>query len=209
MRTRRKLIDAAAAVISKRGYRAATIADIMEAGDVTRGALYFHFSSKRALADAIIQEQTLPYTVTAPGSPLQRLISMSLEIGRGLQNDPLLRAGTRITVDTVFDDAPVTPFEEWNTVAVALLTEARDAGELLPHIDPGTCGEFIVAAFTGVQLFSQAASGHADLSERITNLWRLLLPGIAHPAAITYLNPTFPDSRPGAPADQPLEPSDA
>ncbi|WP_055489763.1 ScbR family autoregulator-binding transcription factor [Streptomyces sp. TP-A0356] len=188
LRTRQKLLEAAAKVISARGYRAATIAEILKAADITKGALYFHFDSKQALADAIIKEQTLPYAPVEPPSPLQRLIDMSLEIGRGLQTDPLLMAGTRIAVDTLFDESPVTPFQDWTGVAVSLLTEARRAGEVLPHVEPSECAELIIAAYTGVQLFSQAASGRKDLTERIVTLWKHLLPSIANPAAIAHLD---------------------
>ncbi|MFD6414028.1 TetR family transcriptional regulator, partial [Nocardia asteroides] len=46
IRTRRNILEAAAKIFEERGYQAATIAEILGAAGVTKGALYFHFSSK-------------------------------------------------------------------------------------------------------------------------------------------------------------------
>jgi len=50
VRTRRAVLEAAAAVFAERGYAAATIGEILARAQVTKGALYFHFDSKAALA---------------------------------------------------------------------------------------------------------------------------------------------------------------
>jgi AcrR family transcriptional regulator len=57
VRTRRAVVEAAAAVFAEHGYAAATIAEILERADVTKGALYFHFGSKEALARGVIDAQ--------------------------------------------------------------------------------------------------------------------------------------------------------
>lgn len=57
VRTRRAILEAAASVFDERGYEAATIADILTRAGVTKGALYFHFSSKQDLARGVLDEQ--------------------------------------------------------------------------------------------------------------------------------------------------------
>lgn len=57
VRTRRAILEAAAAVFDERGYEAATIADILARAGVTKGALYFHFCSKQELAQGVLDEQ--------------------------------------------------------------------------------------------------------------------------------------------------------
>ncbi len=47
VRTRHAVVQAAAQVFAERGYAAATIAEILDRAGVTKGALYFHFDSKR------------------------------------------------------------------------------------------------------------------------------------------------------------------
>jgi hypothetical protein len=46
-----------------------------------------------------------------------------------------------------------------------------------------------VAAFTGVQLVSEAVGRRADLHVRVAVMWRHILPSIAHPATIARLRP--------------------
>lgn len=60
VRTRRAVLEAAATVFAERGYAAATIAEILRRAGVTKGALYFHFGSKAALARGVLQEQLRP-----------------------------------------------------------------------------------------------------------------------------------------------------
>ncbi|MDX6353778.1 MAG: hypothetical protein QOF98_681, partial [Streptomyces sp.] len=55
--TRRKILEAAANIFEKDGYRAATITDILKVANVTKGALYFHFASKEELAQAVLEVQ--------------------------------------------------------------------------------------------------------------------------------------------------------
>nr|MDP9167903.1 TetR/AcrR family transcriptional regulator [Actinomycetota bacterium] len=54
--TRRKIIDSAVDLINEIGYPAAGLGDIIERAELTKGALYYHFDSKEALATAIIEE---------------------------------------------------------------------------------------------------------------------------------------------------------
>jgi AcrR family transcriptional regulator len=48
-RTRRDIYEAAMRLFARRGFEAATIADICEAADVARGTFFLHFPSKAAL----------------------------------------------------------------------------------------------------------------------------------------------------------------
>ena len=57
VRTRRAVLEAAAGVFAERGYAAATIAEILNRAGVTKGALYFHFDSKAALARGVLEER--------------------------------------------------------------------------------------------------------------------------------------------------------
>lgn len=56
-RTRRRVLVAAAGVFAQRGFARASMAEILDAAGVTKGALYFHFPGKEALAKAVVQEQ--------------------------------------------------------------------------------------------------------------------------------------------------------
>src|SRR5690349_4018941 len=54
-RTRGRLLDAAMAVFSERGYDAASLAEITERTDLGTGTLYLHFRDKRSLYEAMVR----------------------------------------------------------------------------------------------------------------------------------------------------------
>ncbi len=54
--TRQSILDAALVVFSQKGYHAATLADIAQAAEVTRGAIYHHFDNKARLYEALLGE---------------------------------------------------------------------------------------------------------------------------------------------------------
>src|SRR6202167_2403532 len=55
-RTRNRLLQAAFREVHRSGFQSAGIDTILEATNVTKGALYHHFESKEALGHAIIEE---------------------------------------------------------------------------------------------------------------------------------------------------------
>ncbi|MBZ4014521.1 TetR family transcriptional regulator [Streptomyces purpurogeneiscleroticus] len=190
VRTRQAVLVAAAQVIGERGYEAATIAEIIQRAQVTKGALYFHFPSKDALARAVIAEQTEMLVPPPSDSRVQDVIDFSHQVAQALRDDPVLQAGTRIAVETTFSREPLVPYQDWIEIVTRMFTEARERGELLSAVNPAKAAEFVVSSYMGVQLFSQATTNRADLHERVTSLWRHILPGLAPPGALSHLTPS-------------------
>lgn len=69
LRTRQLLLDSAIQQFAQRGVSNTTLTDIADAAGVTRGAVYWHFSSKSELFNAMWQEQL----------PLRELIHHKLQ----------------------------------------------------------------------------------------------------------------------------------
>ena len=57
-RTRERILDKAARLFRKHGYRGVSIDKIMAAAKLTRGGFYAHFASKDALFAAVIERET-------------------------------------------------------------------------------------------------------------------------------------------------------
>ncbi|MFJ5680521.1 ScbR family autoregulator-binding transcription factor [Streptomyces sp. NPDC093097] len=189
VRTRRAVLEAAAAVFGEFGYERAALTDILKRAGVTKGALYFHFPSKEALALAVINEQTQRSAPSLTEKGLQAAIDLTHDVVRALQHDTLLQAGIRLTIEGTFD-APVTaPYSAWVERCAELFAEGQERGEVLPHVVPEETAELLVGSFTGVQLLSQVLNGRADLPRRITQLWQHILPGIAAPGTLPHLKP--------------------
>ncbi|WP_443049318.1 ScbR family autoregulator-binding transcription factor [Streptomyces sp. NBC_00316] len=193
IRTRRTILAAAAAVFAEGGYEAATISEILNRAQVTKGALYFHFASKEELAQAILADQlsSVPMPpdrdlVLQQGLDYTYLLAYMLSRG-----DPMVQGSVRLTVevghphDGLDRKVPMAGWIEFNT---ATLTRAKENGELLSHVDVDDTARMFVAAFTGTQLLSKIMTGHADLVERVADIERHLMSSIAVPAVLVQLD---------------------
>lgn len=191
VQTRQEIILAAAKVFAERGYAAATVAEILKVAGLTKGAVYFHFSSKEELALAVISAQS-PWLetldLTAPG--FQPVIDMTTAYAVALLHDPVIRAAVRLVIEHGAFDKP--HIEAWRaTIDLTrdMLDRARETGDLLPGIDSSRTAETITGSFTGIQLTSQVLTGRSDLLERVALWWRLLLPGLVPADRLPLLNP--------------------
>ncbi|GAA2506493.1 ScbR family autoregulator-binding transcription factor [Streptomyces thermolineatus] len=197
VRTRQAILEAAASIFDERGYESASIAEILARGALTKGALYFHFTSKEDLARGVVAAQGEVLQVVEGDSPLQSLIDTSLWIADRLQTDVVLRAGIRLTVEGgVFDLPGAAPCQAWIEAYERLLAAALSEGELLPHVDPEGTAELLVGSFIGTQVLDRARGGRRDLSARVTAMWQHLLPGIAVCGMLPRLRTEAPGGTP-------------
>nr|WP_202523390.1 ScbR family autoregulator-binding transcription factor [Kitasatospora sp. SID7827] len=188
VRTREVILYAAAEVFDECGYSGASISKIMQRSGATQGGMYFHFKSKEGLAHAVMASQQEFIRLPPGRDGLQRLIDITFHIAGELQRNVLFRASVRLAVEQgelgLEDD---TAYQEWVQRFHAQLVAARECGELLEGVDEWEFATVLVGAYTGTQIFSNVATGRADLPERIASLWRYLLPAVATPQAAVLL----------------------
>ncbi|HJQ48147.1 MAG TPA: ScbR family autoregulator-binding transcription factor [Amycolatopsis sp.] len=191
--TRAAIIRGAAEAFDRFGYGGTSLSDVIALAGVTKGALYFHFSSKQELARAVIQRQhswsvgPAKEQVESDGPGLASVIQLSQRLANQLVHDPVVRAGVRLTLETgTFDTAMPDPYEEWIAATTELLHRAAHAGDLRPMVRPETLARYVVGAFTGVQVLSQVLTGRGDLPERILEMWELLLPALVPERKLAY-----------------------
>jgi AcrR family transcriptional regulator len=104
-RTRQTIIETSASVLERRGYAATSLDEIASEMGMSRGALYHHFPSKAVLAEAVVQAhyerwRELTTRIAEQGlSPLIRIITLTYEVGRNSQIDPVIRAGLRMQLE--------------------------------------------------------------------------------------------------------------
>jgi AcrR family transcriptional regulator len=186
--TRAAIIIAAADVFGALGYGGASMADICVAAGLTKGALYFHFESKEALALAVIDVQHERATALGgellhseqPG--LHVLLRMAFELARQLRTDPVSRAGIRLTMESSNLSTPVVrPYEEWIDACDVLLRRAILDGDVRADVDVAAAARFISPAFTGVQIVSDVLTGREDLMQRVVEMWSFVLPSLVVP----------------------------
>ncbi|MFD5873143.1 ScbR family autoregulator-binding transcription factor [Streptomyces sp. NPDC060322] len=188
IRTRRIFLEAAAEVFDEHGYDAATIAAILDRAGLTRGALYFHFTSKEELARGVLQEAVTSDGVTPQVFKLQEWVDIALLLAYRLPREPLLSASIRLSVDPRARSLFGTRWPDWIVLGTEILTEAKDRGELLPHVDPGVTSRLFVGAWTGVQLVAESMAEPPDLVAEISALFELILPNNAVPGVLARLD---------------------
>ncbi|MFC7896658.1 ScbR family autoregulator-binding transcription factor [Streptomyces sp. NPDC057381] len=189
IRTRRNILEAAAKIFEERGYQAATIAEILSTAGVTKGALYFHFSSKEQLALGVLQEQDQRFVIPERSCKLQELADVVLLHAYRLQSDPMVRAGVRLSMDQHAEGLDRSgPFMRWSEICRTLLEKGQVQGELLPHVVAPVTADIVVGTFAGIQSMSQAVSDYQDLRHRSSELLRHLFPSIAMPSVLASLD---------------------
>ena len=191
--TRRKIIDSAVDLINEIGYPAAGLGDIIERAELTKGALYYHFDSKEALATAIIEEgaQSVLGAFRAAGrssSPaMENIIHGSFVVTDVLGGDRVARAGARLLrTFGGFNPAAKNTFQVLVVELAEHIKTAATEGDLRPALDAETTGASIVAGMLGDELLSSALADGADLRARFARTWELLLPAIITDESLNY-----------------------
>lgn len=184
--TRGKVLLAAAEVFARTGFLSASMNDIVAAAGVTKGAVYFHFASKEALAVAIVEEQFAqwPAVVSAivenSPDPLTGVVALSYEVGSRFRDDVLTTAGIRLSFERELVNAAMpTPFVGWIGILQDLFGQARRAGQLRPGLQSGPIARAMVGSFFGIQHVSEILTDRTDLEARLDEFWKIFLTGIA------------------------------
>ena len=103
--TREAILHAAAEEFDRLGYERASLTAVLARAGLTKGAFYFHFPSKEAVAGALIERQSdlwaqMRESWRARGvDPLSALHGMFLESADRMAADVVLRAGVRLNAD--------------------------------------------------------------------------------------------------------------
>ncbi|AEN11038.1 MULTISPECIES: ScbR family autoregulator-binding transcription factor [unclassified Streptomyces] len=188
IRTRRIFLEAAAEVFDEHGYDAATIAAILERAGLTRGALYFHFTSKEELARGVLEEAVTSDGVLPQALKLQEWVDIALMLAYRLPREPMLSASIRLSVDPRARSLFGTRWPDWISLGATLLVEAKERGELLPHVDPIATSRLLVGAWTGVQLVTESMAEPPELVTEISALFELILPTAVVPGVLARLD---------------------
>lgn len=187
IRTRRIILEAAARIFDERGYEATTIAEILERAEVTKGALYFHFASKGDLARGVLAAAVTTEGVRPQAVKLQELIDILLLLAYRLPREPLLSAALRMAVDLQSRRRFGTRWPDWTELITEVLQEAKERGEVRPEVDEAETARMLVCSWTGVRVVTEGLPGDYDLPGEIASLLRLVLPAVADPDILPWL----------------------
>ncbi|HLW18470.1 MAG TPA: ScbR family autoregulator-binding transcription factor [Actinomycetota bacterium] len=186
--TRRCILDEAALAFARAGYAGTSLNDVIAATGLTKGAFYFHFASKEALALEVFrskQHEWAAKAVEAAGSEeraLDKLLAMTRATCDVHEIDPAARAVARLCWDLGEDPAlapQMTPFlTNWFDIVEDVLRRAQEEGDVRADVDARAVAEVCVASFIGINDVSHLLNGNVDLREKAEQLMDLILRAI-------------------------------
>ena len=184
--TREAILHAAAEEFDRLGYERTSLTAVLARAGLTKGAFYFHFPSKEAVAGALIERQSdlwaqVRESWRARGvDPLSALHGMFLESADRMAADVVLRAGVRLNADREigYPGVPSTHVM-WEKLIGGYLAEAMERGDLRAGVDPEAVARTLCGAALGARLISSATTACADFPSRIREVLGHVLPCVA------------------------------
>lgn len=191
-RTRHKILMAAAEAINEPSYERAVGAIVKRAG-LTAGAVYYHFANREALVRAVIEAQHAAShrkacALLEAGYPaLEVMLRASAGLTLDIINDPLTRAGIRLTTEFhLLETPPRQSWDDWIEFHRMLLAQARDDHDLAAGIKPVESAQIITGCIAGMYVLSSLLEDMAGLSHRVCTLWQLFITAQAAPGAASH-----------------------
>lgn len=182
--TRRALLVAAGERFAAQGFHGTALSELVGDGAATKGAFYFHFVSKQAVAEALVDAMTDTWDgVTAAVDAaardgLEALVLLTDAVTVRL-DDPIVRGAGRVLRDGVVASPTLGDTTGWwCEQAEDLLWQAHRAGLLRPEADPGWIARELVAGFAGRATVFEAP-GSEPLWDLMNDFWAGFLPLIA------------------------------
>lgn len=189
--TRRRILEVAAHAFADHGYFGISLNDIVRESGLTKGAFYFHFPSKEALALEVFrakqeewQEATAAVFRQHPRA-IDRLDAM-LDCGCEMyEADASSRAVGRLCVE-LSRDPSIGPrmtrhLLVWFDMVEQQIRAAQREGDVRTEVSPRAAAETIVSSFIGVEQVSEALSGLTDFRTRLENLRTLTMAALRVP----------------------------
>ncbi|BBZ41248.1 TetR/AcrR family transcriptional regulator [Mycobacterium conspicuum] len=190
--TRRHILRAASHQFARRAYHDVGLDDILAEAELTKGAMYFHFRSKHALAVAIIERQSASGIVAVEEllarklSGLETLIDFTYLIAVEDTKRDGVRAGLNLLESVGWSEGlQERLLGEWIQALAGVAESAIAEGDIDPECDPQDVGRLIVSMQMGLRQTSNLDDPERFLLD-LEKSWALLLRAILQPDRLEY-----------------------
>jgi len=192
--TRLQILRAASRQFARKSYSLVSLDDILADAEVTKGAMYFHFRSKHALAAAIVDygaaaaRASVDQLLARKLSGLETLIDISYLIAIEDIGDEMARAGLNL-LESVgrTDGLQANLLGQWVTAFAAVAGKAVRDGDITEDCDPESVGGLLVSMYLGLRQTSNLADPERYLHD-LEKMWTLVMAGFVKPDRIDYVN---------------------
>jgi AcrR family transcriptional regulator len=192
--TRQHILRAASRQFARKPYSLVSLDDILADAEVTKGAMYFHFRSKHALAAAIIEYRFLLARASVDEliarrlSGLETLIDISYLVAVEDIGDDIARAGLNL-LESIgrTDGLQANMLGQWVDAFAAIAGKAIRDGDIIEGRDPRAIARLLVSMYLGLRQTSNLAEPEHFLRD-LENLLVHALLGFVKPDRVDYLN---------------------
>ena len=192
--TRQTILNAAIAAFSRNGYNATRLEDIAKRANVTRGAVYHHFSGGKAELFSIIIEQATQTGNQAINNAIQgggpfldiikRILVYTIEL---LGKDAQFRAAMSLLIFNSGDSPDLTPLRSARLEQGLMQMEqiagffktALEQGSVRSNLEPGVAARSFLAYQNGLILLWLTSPGIIDVKQHAEGLADIFVFGIA------------------------------
>jgi TetR/AcrR family transcriptional regulator, transcriptional repressor for nem operon len=190
--TRGQILRAAAHQFARRAYHDVGLDDILAEAELTKGAMYFHFRSKHALAVAIIEEEIAASTVAFDErlarklSGLETLIDFSFTTAvRDISDDMTRAANSLVEAVGRMEDQHDELLGGWIQSFANVVGDAIAEGDVAEWCDPEDVGRLIVSIYMGLRQTSNLDEPARFLGD-LEKSWAILLVAILEADRVDY-----------------------
>jgi len=186
--TRRRILEATAAVLLERGYAGTRLGDIAERADLQAGSLYYYFDSKEMLVEEVLRYgvqfsnahvraaiEALP-AEASPGERLEVALSAHLEALLELGDLGPAHSRTYSQIPPQMQDRLRTTRRAFGKLYEELVGDAIAAGEIRGDVDPYVLRLFIFGGLEQVPAWNLNPARSAQ--ELLEMLRRVIFEGI-------------------------------
>ncbi len=190
--TRQQILRAAAGQFARLPYHQVGLDDVLAEAELTKGAMYFHFRSKHALALAIIEDQitrsdeAITDLLARKLSGLETLIDFSYQLAMRDISEDISRSALHL-VESIgrIEGLQSKLHRNWIDNLTVAVQRGIAEGDVAPECDSLDVGRLLASAYMGLRQTSNLDEPDRFLRD-FQKMWALMLPGFVRPDRIDY-----------------------
>jgi AcrR family transcriptional regulator len=190
--TRQQILRAAARQFARLPYHQVGLDDVLAEAELTKGAMYFHFRSKHALALAIIEDQitrsdtAITELLARKLSGLETLVDFSYQLAVRDISEDISRAALHL-VESIgrVEGLQTKLHHRWIDNLTIAVQRGIGEGDVIEDSDAHDVGLLLASAYMGLRQTADLDEPGPFLTD-FEKLWGLMLPGFVRPERIDY-----------------------
>jgi TetR/AcrR family transcriptional repressor of nem operon len=190
--TRQQILRAAARQFARLPYHQVGLDDVLAEAELTKGAMYFHFRSKHALALAIIEDQitrsdaAITDLLARKLSGLETLIDFSYQLAVRDISEDISRAALHL-VESIgrVEGLQTKLHRHWIDNLMVAVQRGIGEGDVVEDCEAEDVGRLVASSYMGLRQTADLDEPGVFLTD-FEKMWALMLPGFVRPERLDY-----------------------